>query len=272
MRALKGIGKTDRERIAAILRGTRGTISVGDVSRILSVEPGDAAKMLSRWTQKGWMSRIARGLYVPVPLESPTLDMPLEDPWLVGVRLYSPCYIGGWSAAEYMDLTEQIFSTIMIMTTRKPRDRNPVIKGQPFLIRTVPENSLFGLIPVWQGRVKVMVSDPARTLLDMLVDPKLGGGIRSVKDMLEKLLKKNARSLEQLIDYADQLGNGSVFKRLGFLLEIVAAEETNALDACRKKMTTGNAKLDPSLDNDRLITRWRLFVPENWKQMVANDR
>jgi predicted transcriptional regulator of viral defense system len=97
----------------------------------------------------------------------------------------------------------------------------------------------------------------------MLVDPKLDGGIRSVKDILEKLLKKDAQSLEQLIDYADQLGNGSVFKRLGFLLEIVATEETNALDACRKKMTTGNARLDPSLDNDRLITRWRLFVPEN---------
>jgi predicted transcriptional regulator of viral defense system len=159
----------------------------------------------------------------------------------------------------------------MIMTTRKPKDRNPVIKGQPFLIRTVPENSLFGLIPVWQGRIKVMVSDPARTLLDMLVDPKLGGGIRSVKDMLEKLLKKDARSLEQLIDYADQLGTGSVFKRLGFLLEIMAPEKNDALDVCRKKMTTGNAKLDPGLNNDRLITRWRLFVPENWKQMVASD-
>jgi predicted transcriptional regulator of viral defense system len=55
------------------------------------------------------MSRIARGFYVPVPLESPNPDMPLEDPWLVGMRLYSPCYIGGWSAAEYTDLTEQIF-------------------------------------------------------------------------------------------------------------------------------------------------------------------
>ena len=66
-----------------------------------------------------------------------------------------------------------------------------MIKGQPFLIRTVPKNTLFGLKPVWQGRVKIMVSDPARTLLDMLVDPKLGGGIRSVKDMLEKLLKKD---------------------------------------------------------------------------------
>jgi hypothetical protein len=36
-------------------------------------------------------------------------------------------------------------------------------------------------------------------------------------------------------------------------------------------MTTGNARLDPGLNNDRLITRWRLFVPENWKQMVASD-
>ncbi len=89
--------------------------------------------------------------------------------------------------------------------------------------------------------------------------------------MLEKLLKKDARSLEQLIDYADQLETGSVFKRLGFLFEIVAPEETDALDVCRKKMTTGNARLDPGLNNDRLITRWRLFVPENWKQMVASD-
>ena len=81
MRALEGIGRTDRKRIAAILRSS-GHQSLKD-----SCGSGDAAKMLSRWTKKGWMSRM-RGLYVPVPLESPALDMPLEDPWLVGVRLY----------------------------------------------------------------------------------------------------------------------------------------------------------------------------------------
>jgi len=74
------------------------------------------------------MSRVRRGLYVSVPLESRTADMPLEDPWLVADRLFSPCYIGGWSAAEYFGLTEQIFSTIIVMTVQKPRSRRPDIK------------------------------------------------------------------------------------------------------------------------------------------------
>jgi len=88
MKILAGIGKTDRERMAAIIRGTKGTVSVEDAARILDVGTTDAAKMLSRWTKKGWMSRVRRGLYVYVPLESRTADMPLEDPWLVADRLF----------------------------------------------------------------------------------------------------------------------------------------------------------------------------------------
>ena len=34
MGILTGIGKTDRERMAAIIRGTKGTVSVEDAARI----------------------------------------------------------------------------------------------------------------------------------------------------------------------------------------------------------------------------------------------
>ena len=271
MEILTGIGKTDRERMAAIIRGTKGTVSVGDAARILNVVSTDAAKMLSRWSKKGWMSRIRRGLYVTVPLESRTADVPLEDPWLIADRLFSPCYIGGWSAAEYFDLTEQIFSTIMVMTVQKPRDRRPNIKGTEFMLRTISEKAMFGLKPVWRGQVKISVSDPTRTILDMLVYPVLGGGIRSVKDMFINYLRSENNNPDLLIEYADRLGNGSVFKRLGFLLEKIAPEETEIIEQCRKKLTAGNAKLDPKLNNSRLITRWRLWVPENWKRMESVD-
>jgi len=271
MEMLTGIGKTDRERMAAIIRGTKGTVSVGEAARILSVASTDAAKMLSRWSKKGWMSRIRRGLYVAVPLESRTADVPLEDPWLIADRLFSPCYIGGWSAAEYFDLTEQIFSTVMVMTVQKPRDRRPVIKGTEFMLRTISEKAMFGLKPVWRGQVKISVSDPTRTILDMLVDPVLGGGIRSVKDMLVNYIRSENKNLEQLIEYGEQLGNGAAFKRLGFLLEKTAPDETEPIEQCRKRLTAGNAKLDPKLNNSRLITRWRLWVPENWKRMEQGD-
>ena len=64
MKPLAGIGKIDRERIAAIIRGTKGTISVDEAAGILNITSTDAAKMLSRWAKKGWMLRVYRCLYV----------------------------------------------------------------------------------------------------------------------------------------------------------------------------------------------------------------
>ena len=272
MESLAGIGKADRERMAAIIRRAKGTISVEEAAEVLKVATTDAAKMLSRWTKNGWMTRVRRGLYIPVPLESRTTDVPLEDPWLVAGRLFAPCYIGGWSAAEYLELTEQIFRTVVVMTVKKPRDRRPIIKGTNFWLRTVSEMALFGLSPVWRGRVKIPVSDPTRTILDLLNDPTLGGGIRSTTDILMNYLRSENKNLTLLIEYAERLGNGAVFKRLGFLVEKLVPDEIITKDQCRTRLTAGNAKLDPKLKNTRLVTRWRLWVPEHWKDLTSVDR
>lgn len=94
MEPLTGIGKEDRKRLSAIFRETKGTISVEDAAGILKISTTNAAKMLSRWAKKGWLSRVRRGLYIRVAFESPTADITLEDPWLIAERLFSPCYIG----------------------------------------------------------------------------------------------------------------------------------------------------------------------------------
>ncbi|MSM38693.1 MAG: hypothetical protein GJT30_03595 [Geobacter sp.] len=269
MEKLTGIGKLDRERLAALLRGTKGTVSVEQAGAILGVTQTDAAKMLSRWHKKGWLSRVKRGLYVPVPLEATSSDVPLDDPWLVAASLYAPCYIGGWSAAEYWDLTEQIFRTTVVMTQLTPRDRNPVMKSTTFLLCSINEKKMFGLKSVWRGQVKVSVSDPTRTILDMLSEPRLGGGIRSVQDMLVNYLRSETKNLDLLIEYADRLGNGAAFKRLGFLLEQNAPDEIAAIEKCTQRLTKGNARIDPKLKAVRLISRWRLWLPENWLKETA---
>lgn len=261
---ITGIGKADRERLSSILRGTKGTVSVAEAAKILDLPRIDVAKMLSRWANKGWLSRVRRGLYIPVPLESKTADISLEDAWVVAARLYEPCYIGGWSAAEYWGLTEQIFRTVVVITTQRPRNRTPSIKGTDFLLRTVSDKAMFGLKPVWRGQVKVNISDPTRTVLDMLNDPQLGGGIRSTVDMFSNYLQSEKRNLDLLIDYADQLGNGAVFKRLGFLLERYAPTEQSTIKKCKERLSSGNAKLDPKSSGNKLITRWRLWVSKRW--------
>jgi predicted transcriptional regulator of viral defense system len=146
-----------------------------------------------------------------------------------------------------------------------------MIRNTKFVVRTVQEKALFGLKPVWRDQVKVSVSDPTRTVVDMLSAPSLGGGIRPTADVLLNYLKSDSRNLDMLLDYAKRLANGAVFKRLGFLLEHVAPTEEEALRACQTGLTKGNAKLDPALPAERLVSRWRLWVPESWMKKGAKD-
>jgi predicted transcriptional regulator of viral defense system len=271
MTGVGGISKASREQLSRVLRDSREIISVEKAASSLGISSNEASRKLTRWAQQGWVSRVQRGLYVPVPLESRTAEVALEDPWIIANKLYAPCYIGGWTAAEYWELTEQIFRSVAVFSIKKPRNWKPVIKGSTFILRTIPVQALFGTKPVWRGSVKANVSDPSRTVLDMLMDPSLGGGLRPTVDVFRAYLQSPSKDIQLLITYSKRLGNGSIFKRLGFLLERLAPAEKAAIEICRTRMSKGNAKLDPSLKARRLSTRWRLWIPENWAKEPPND-
>jgi predicted transcriptional regulator of viral defense system len=99
----------------------------------------------------------------------------------------------------------------------------------------------------------------------MLARPSTGGGIRHIESCLSAYLQSNDRDLERLLEYGDQLGNGAVFKRLGFLLSRSPVVGPDVLVACQDRLTSGNAKLDPALGSVHLVTRWKLWVPSRWK-------
>lgn len=115
-----------------------------------------------------------------------------------------------------------------------------------------------------RGQVKVSVSDSTRTILDILNDPGLGGGISSATDMFKNYLKSENKNMDMLIDYSMRFGNGAVFKRLGFLLERFSPDEKTIIEKCKSQLTKGNIKLDPKLGADKLVTRWKLWIPKNW--------
>ncbi len=262
--ALSGIGKLDRERITKLIRGTQHTIDLDETVTILNVSRSSASKILSHLTSNGWMTRVKQGVYLPVPLESKTTDITLEDPWIIAEKLYAPCYIAGWSAAEYWGLTEQIFRTLVVFTTSTPRSRSPSLKGTSFLLHTVSSQSLFGLKSIWRGQIKVSVSDPSRTVLDCLINPKFGGGLPHSIDILGEYLRSEHKNLPLLLDYAQRLDNKAVFKRLGFLLEQHAPSAQEAIQQCQATLTVSKTKLDPAQgDDNKLVTRWRLWVPRN---------
>ncbi len=261
---LSGIGRKSRNDLAAVLRLGRVALSVDDAARALSEPRTEVAKKLARWAVQGWLSRVRRGLYVPVALEAKSSDVMPEDAWVIAERVYAPCYIGGWSAAEYWGLTEQLFRSVIVRTTKQVRDREVSFKGLTFRVCTTSKEKFFGLKPIWRGTVQVSVSDPTRTIVDLMDDPSLGGGLRPTVDVFSAYMKGESKNVELLLSYGDRLGNRAMFKRLGFLTEKFFPAEERLIAECKNRISKGNSALDPGLQVARLATRWRLWVPKNW--------
>lgn len=252
-----------KSRLAAVINAAGDVVHIEDVVAALIVPRTQAAKLLSRWASQGWLRRVGPGAYVVVQLELRDSNQVIQDPWVLVPALFDPAYIGGRTAAEHWDLTEQIFRDILVFTVRSVRQKTVQSQGAVFSLKHVREEFIFGTKTVWRGQTRVQVSDIHRTIVDMLDDPGTGGGIQHVADCFAQYLQREDSDERLLIDYADRLGNGAVFKRLGFLAERHPRGYA-LLDAAKIRLTKGNAKLDPALDCSRLITRWRLRVPGTW--------
>ena len=120
---------------------------------------------------------------------------------------------------------------------------------------------MFGTRPVWRSGQRVYVSDPPRTVLELLDDPELGGGIRHVSDVLRSWFEGDLRNDDLLMEYAERLRNRSVYKRLGFLVEALEIPAEDLIQQCEVRMSKGVVRLDPSgPDSGRRVGRWRLMV------------
>ncbi|MDF1655688.1 MAG: type IV toxin-antitoxin system AbiEi family antitoxin domain-containing protein [Coxiellaceae bacterium] len=260
-----GLGKLERKRLSSILLSTSVTITVAEAAAILNLPRQIAAKQLALFAKKGWLSRIRQGVYIPSSIEAETNEVIIEDPLLIAEKLFSPCYIAGWSAAEYWGLTDQIFSSTIVMTQQPQRKYQPEIQGTAFLLHLAQKKYFFGLNTIWRNNVKIQVSDQSRTIIDIMSNPALGGGIRMSVDILKNYFSSDAISTDNLIQYLAKRKNGAAYKRLGFLTEKFFPENTDLLCACKKNITSGNTTLDTTLKCDKLSTKWRVWVPENWK-------
>ena len=258
-----------RRNLAAVARHAADLVRIDDAVSALGLTRPAATKLLWRWARQGWLRRVGPGTYALAQLDSIDSDQVLDDPWVLVPALYAPAYVGGWTAAEHWDLTEQLFRPIVVMTTRPVHAKHRTHHGTPFLLRHIHPRKLFGTQPTWRSRTRVPLSDIHRTVIDLLDDPTVGGGGQHVADCLATYLDRATRDDETLIRYAETLGNGAVFKRLGFLAE--QHGESSLPDACQALLTTGYAKLDPSLPCPVHMHRWRLRIPSHWRGPTPRD-
>jgi predicted transcriptional regulator of viral defense system len=203
-------------------------------------------------------------MYLVLPLEvEPGQRTLAEDAWVLAREAFSPCYIGGWSAAEHWGLTEQLFRLTLVITASNVRQRSASLLGREFLLFRAPRSRISGpgITVVWRGPERVPVSSPERTIVDCLRHPELCGGIRNVTDLMREYGGRKDKRFDVLVAEAERVASGAAWKRLGYLAELHWPDASEVIAAARKHVTAGNVRLDPAVRRrGNLTTRWRLWA------------
>ncbi len=252
-----------REALAALSRAAHaGFVSVPMAAGLFGVSSRTAAVRLARLARRGWLARVRRGLYLVLPLEASTgSPTTVEDPWILAREVFSPCYIGGWTAAEHWGLTEQVFRSTFVVTAAHVRRGTAKLLGAEFHIVRVPSYRVKGVATLWRGRDRVAVADRERTIADALLHPDWVGGVRHLAEMMTAYWESDERRPDHLLHTLRILGRGAAFKRLGYLAEVRWPEATDLIAAARENRSAGVIKLDPSVSAmGRINKRWGLRV------------
>lgn len=258
-----------RARLARVAAQARPFINVEAAAAALKWDARRAAKQLARWHEQGLLRRIRRGVYAVVPPSAALRQQIIPDPWLIVPTLFRQAYVGGWSAAEHWDLTEQVFKTLLVCTPDRIKHTNVRVAGIDIRARHVSKSFLLGTTATWHDGTRVLVSDVHKTVLDVCFDPALGGGIQHVAQCLSAYFRRDDADPKRLLQYAREMTATSAFKRLGFLCEVLGGP-TELRDACLREVTVGLAKLDPVMPSPRVSKRWQLRLPNAWQRIFVD--
>lgn len=257
-----GLHGERRKNLAKLLAPGKEVITIDSAAQTLGWEREKARAFLSSLNRSGWLKLIKPGIFVPVPLASDEPDLTEENEFILANYLYGNCYIGGWSAASFWGLTDQIFLKAWVMTSHFVRKKEEIKTGHTYLLRHIPETYFFGLHTEWIKQDKVSISDPHKTIIDFanfITDFDLQGLV----DIFKEYLRSEHKNLKTLMEYAAQAQNRTIYKRLGFLLELYAPSELDYIDLCLQHISKGPSQLSPNTSCEVYLKKWRLKVPQH---------
>lgn len=255
-----------RHKLAHVFNAAHGIITPTLVSETLHIPTQEAGRTLSRWNHRGWIKKLKHGVYIPIDMDDVTGETSREDSWVLADRLFGPGYIAGFSAVKYWDFSEQLFETTTFFTTKKVKDRHPVIGSTRLQLKTITNYKIFGTKVVWRENSKILVSDASKTIVDLLDDPAIVGGMRIVKDIFLEYKESDFFDLEKIMEYTGKMHNKTIFKRLGFLMESLEMYDLIKKHDINNKISSGYSVFDPGVRNNLIATLWNLKIPEIWKK------
>jgi predicted transcriptional regulator of viral defense system len=266
MKSRKSLGKNGSLILNEMSRLGKDVFSIEEVKRATNLENNILKETLSILVKQEWLIRLERGLYLIVPFEAGQEGKWTSDPYILASKLISPYYISHWSAVSYWGWTEQIPNTIFVTSTARKFSIEKTILNTAFRFIKVNEDKFFGITEEWTSNKKIKFSDKEKTVVDILDRPNFCGGIKEVAKCIKNAVKENQINPQILTDYITKIDNRVVFKRLGYISEVLGIFDQVWRNAWNGFISEGYSKLDPSVGKVKreFDSKWNLIlnVPE----------
>jgi predicted transcriptional regulator of viral defense system len=196
-------------------RTRRTRLTTRDVAGVVGQSP--ALKTASSLVRKGVLDRVGRGVYLVRPLRAIAGAWTVSALAAVAALLQGQThYVGGPAALALHRLTTQAYGSVLdvfVTGHRRPR----TLGGARVVFHVAPPAAFaFGLTTARIESADVVMSDPARTIIDMVEHPDLLGTAATFEAVRTAAPRLN---LPMLLDYAARWPNLSTCQRLGVLLE-----------------------------------------------------
>lgn len=261
----RSLSTTESTLLASLAERGHNIFTLEDVTDTLGVTYDNAKVIVNRLEKKAWLIRLTRGKYLIVPLEAGVRSLHTEHGFVIASHLVNPYYIGYGSALNHHGLSELVPSMIYVVSTRRRRDRT--ILHTRFRFITVTESKMFGVDETTISGAKVKISDVEKTIADCLDHPEHCGGVDEVAKPI--FFDHEELDMGKIVMDAEKMGNKTIIKRLGYLLELFGYHEYEPLFE-NVELSEGYPKLDPKLpEKGEFNGRWRLLLnteidPERW--------
>jgi predicted transcriptional regulator of viral defense system len=176
--------------------------------------------------------------------------------FVIASHLVDPYYISHWSALNYYGYTEQTPPAVYISTT-KPRNRKHILDTE-FIFVAVTKRKMFSINVITIEDHSVKISSPEKTIADCLDHPEHCGGILEVAKAL--YFEHESLDLGEILQAAERMGNKTIIKRLGYLLETFGYKRyMDFFDD--HELSKGYSTLDPGKPkNGKINEKWRLLI------------
>jgi len=230
-----------------------------DARAIMNGQGERVNRLLYRLTQKRWLLRLEKGKYLILPLEAGMEGLYTVHEFLIAAHLVKPYAIAYASALSFHGLTDQVARTVFVASTSRRQNVTIESLGLEYRFITLTKDKFFGIETVTIEDQPVQITDPAKTIVDGLDHPEYCGGIVEMAKGLWRYCRSEAADLDRLTRYALRLGNRTVFKRLGYLAEVLGLDVGEYPTRWQDEMSAGMGLLDPRHgEHGPYNTRWNL--------------